>query len=279
MVAMRSPGIELSIANDIDRARKILHRKKVLVLTGAGISTDSGIPDYRGAGRVERHPLSYDEFMGSETNRARYWARSYVGWHRMAQAEPNPGHHSLALAEQHGQIQHIITQNVDGLHQKAGATKVLELHGRLDRVLCTGCGEILSRAELDGRIHALNPAFETSSEIEFSPDGDAEIETPKNFRVPNCLGCGAHFKPDVVFFGEQVPKHRVALAEQELASAQALLVAGSSLTVNSGLRLVKLAHQRNLPIVIVNIGPTRADNIADAKLEGSTTTVLEAILD
>lgn len=223
---------------------------------------------------MQKHPLSFDEFMGSGHNQARYWARSYVGWHRIASAQPNPGHRALSEAEARQKIFHIITQNVDGLHQKAGSNNVVELHGRLDRVLCTGCGDILSRGELDGRIFALNPDFGPEQDIEFSPDGDAEIEPPKNFRVPSCGICGAHYKPDVVFFGEQVPRERVDLAEELVQQAQAVVVAGTSLTVNSGLRLVKLAKKNNLPIVILNLGDTRADALADVKLNASTTELL-----
>ena len=275
---MFSPEIDSALLFGLEHAQKLLSGKKVVALTGAGISTSSGIPDYRGEGRVQKHPLTFDQFMTSPQNQARYWARSYVGWHRINKAEPNAGHQALALAEATGAISHIITQNVDGLHQKAGSKKVIELHGRLDRVLCTGCGEILSRAELDGRIHALNPDFVELDKVEFSPDGDAEIEPPKNFRVPNCLSCGSHFKPDVVFFGEQVPRDRVSFAEQQIQSAEAVLVAGSSLTVNSGLRLVKQAKKAQLPVVIVNLGETKADSIADVKLNGSTTTLLQELL-
>ena len=275
---MLSPDFDSALLFGLEHAQKLLAGKRVLVLTGAGISTSSGIPDYRGEGRVQKHPLTFDQFMTSAQNQARYWARSYVGWHRINQAEPNAGHIALAEAEKRGSLAHIITQNVDGLHQKAGSKQVLELHGRLDRVLCTGCGEILSRAELDGRIHALNPDFKELDKVEFSPDGDAEIEPPKNFRVPSCLSCGSHFKPDVVFFGEQVPKDRVSFAEQQVQHAQAILVAGSSLTVNSGLRLVKQAKKLGLPVVIVNLGETKADQIADVKLNGSTTELLGELL-
>lgn len=273
-----SKSLDSALLFGLEHAQKLLAGKRVLVLTGAGISTSSGIPDYRGEGRVQKHPLTFDQFMTSAQNQARYWARSYVGWHRINQAEPNAGHIALAEAEKRGSLAHIITQNVDGLHQKAGSKQVLELHGRLDRVLCTGCGEILSRAELDGRIHALNPDFKELDKVEFSPDGDAEIEPPKNFRVPSCLSCGSHFKPDVVFFGEQVPKDRVSFAEQQVQHAQAILVAGSSLTVNSGLRLVKQAKKLGLPVVIVNLGETKADQIADVKLNGSTTELLGELL-
>ena len=262
----------------LEQARELLSGKQVLALTGAGISTDSGIPDYRGAGRVPRHPLTFDDFMGSKQNQARYWARSYVGWNRIERAQPNAGHLALATAEQRGRVFSVITQNVDGLHQKAGSHKVLELHGRLDRVLCTGCGDILSRPEMDARISQLNPEVNRFQDVEFTPDGDAEVEVGKNFRVPDCGFCGAHYKPDVVFFGEQVPLSRVETAEGLLNQAEALLIAGTSLTVNSGLRLVKRAQKRGIPIVIVNQGETKADLIANVKLSASTSNLLGAIL-
>lgn len=272
-----TPEFDSALQFGLEHAQQLLRGKKTLVLTGAGISTSSGIPDYRGEGRVRKHPLTFDEFMGSGQNQARYWARSYVGWHRIASALPNPGHQALSEAEATGKIFHIITQNVDGLHQKAGSKNVVELHGRLDRVLCTGCGDILARSELDGRIFALNPDFVVREQIEFSPDGDAEIEPPKNFRVPDCGICGGHYKPDVVFFGEQVPLARVQFAEQLVMQAQAVVVAGSSLTVNSGLRLVKQAKKLNLPVVILNLGDTRADAFADVRLNASTTELLKEL--
>ena len=275
---MPSESISSAMEYGVEQARDLLRGKAVLALTGAGISTDSGIPDYRGEGRVVRHPLTFDDFMGSKQNQARYWARSYVGWSRVEKAVPNPGHLALAQAELSGRVFSIITQNVDGLHQKAGSKKVLELHGRLDQVLCTGCGDILSRPELDARIATLNPEINRSQDVEFTPDGDAEVEVGKNFRVPECGFCGAHYKPDVVFFGEQVPLSRVENAEGLLNSAEAVLVAGTSLTVNSGLRLVKRAQKRGIPIVIVNLGDTRADLFANVKLSASTSNLLEAIL-
>ena len=275
---MPSESISSAMEYGVEQARNLLRGKAVLALTGAGISTDSGIPDYRGEGRVVRHPLTFDDFMGSKQNQARYWARSYVGWSRVEKAVPNPGHLALAQAELSGRVFSIITQNVDGLHQKAGSKKVLELHGRLDQVLCTGCGDILSRSEFDSRIAKLNPEVNRSQDVEFTPDGDAEVEVGKNFRVPDCGSCGAHYKPDVVFFGEQVPLSRVEAAEGLLNSSEAVLVAGTSLTVNSGLRLVKRAQKRGIPIVIVNLGDTRADLFANVKLSASTSNLLEAIL-
>lgn len=270
-----NPDTQLGV---IQKARELLASKELLVVTGAGISTDSGIPDYRGAGRVEKHPLTFDEFMGSKANQARYWARSYVGWSRVALAEPNLGHFALAQAERLGIVQKIITQNVDGLHQRSGSKSVLELHGRLDRVICSGCGDILSRNELDARISFLNPDVYQDQNVEYTPDGDAEVEVGQNFRVPDCGACGAHFKPDVVFFGEQVPLMRVQESQEAVDLAEAVLVAGTSLTVNSGLRLIKRAQKRGIPIVIVNLGETRGDHMATLKLQGSTSKLLKEIL-
>lgn len=271
-------SLPIALSYGIAQARDLLADKRLVVLTGAGVSTDSGIPDYRGAGRVQRHPLTFDEFMGSAEHQARYWARSYVGWNRVANASPNDAHRSIAAAESAGRIFQVITQNVDGLHQKAGSKAVLELHGRLDRVLCSTCGDILSRNELDARIQLLNPELNQNPQVEFTPDGDAEVEVPRNFRVPACGLCGAHYKPDVVFFGEQVPKDRVQSAEAAITRAQAVLVAGTSLTVNSGLRLVKLAKNNSVPVVIVNLGETKGDSLADVRLNGSAASILEALL-
>ena len=275
---MQQPEFPLALSYSIAHAKNLLRDKRILVLTGAGVSTDSGIPDYRGAGRVQKHPLTFDQFMGSAQNQARYWARSFVGWNRVANAEPNLAHLALAEAEKQERIFQIITQNVDGLHQRAGSRSVLELHGRLDRVLCSSCGDILSRNELDGRIRSLNPKLSQDLSVEFSPDGDAEVEVPKDFRVPACGICGSHYKPDVVFFGEQVPKERVLRAEAAVESAEAVLVAGTSLTVNSGMRLIKKAKARSVPLVIVNQGETRADSISDAKLNGSAGQILQGLL-
>ena len=273
---MSNPQLSPAISYSVEHAKSLLSGKRVLALTGAGISTDSGIPDYRGEGRVQKHPLTFDEFMGSERNRARYWARSFVGFRRIEKAQTNPGHIALAQAESSDQIMGSITQNVDGLHQKAGSQNVIELHGRLDQIACVGCGIRISRTEMDDLILKLNPLLSKSQEVEFSPDGDAEIEVAEDFKVPNC-SCGLHFKPDVVFFGEQVPKTRVELAESWVAQAEAVLVAGSSLTVNSGLRLVKQAINQGKPAVVVNLGPTKADSLVSVKINHSTSAVLREI--
>ena len=274
----QSDALSVAVQYTVDYARERLAGKKILALTGAGLSTDSGIPDYRGKGRVERHPMTFDTFLGSREAQVRYWARSYVGWSRIAQAEPNSGHFALATAESTGRVQAIITQNVDGLHQRAGSRQVLELHGRLDQVRCLGCSARMSRSDMDVLLRQLNPDVSKDSSIEFSPDGDAEVSVAESFQIPSCPECSGVLKPDVVFFGESVPVQRVTSANELLAASDALLVAGSSLTVNSGLRLAKMAARSNKPVVIVNIGPTKADDLALAKIEANTSTVLERLL-
>ena len=271
-------ALSAASAYGIDFARTQLSGKKLLLLTGAGISTDSGIPDYRGEGRVARHPMTYDAFMGSHEARIRYWARSYVGWSRIAEARPNAGHLAVAKAESAGRIQQIITQNVDGLHQAAGARSVVDLHGRLDRVICTNCKKLMKRTDMDLILRELNPSVRKDQTIEFSPDGDAEIEAAADFRIADCPSCGGILKPDVVFFGENVPIERAEFAMQQLEAADALLIAGTSLTVNSGMRFARSAAKSGKPIVIVNLGPTKADELALAKIEANTSLALERLL-
>ncbi len=262
----------------IDFAREKLAGKKVLALTGAGLSTDSGIPDYRGAGRVARHPMTYDIFMGSHEAQVRYWARSFIGWNRIAEAEPNRGHFALAQAESLGKVFQIITQNVDQLHQKSGSRNVIDLHGRLDQVRCTNCTQVINRMHMDQLLTELNPQITRSGDFEFTPDGDAEVEAAEGFQVPACPDCNGVLKPDVVFFGESVPTQVVETAMKRLDEADALLVAGTSLTVNSGLRFARRAARANKPIVIVNIGATKADELATAKIEANTSLALEGLL-
>jgi len=272
-------SVELSEAAEysIEVARQRLAGKRIFALTGAGLSTDSGIPDYRGEGRVARHPMTYDTFMGSFEAQQRYWARSYVGWSRIAIAKSNQGHFAIASAEASGQISFLVTQNVDGLHQQAGSKKVVDLHGRLDRVICLSCKKLITRQEMDSLLEELNPNISKDANVEFTPDGDAEVEGTSEFKVPNC-SCGGKYKPDVVFFGESVPVDRVEKSMQELEAADAILVAGSSLTVNSGYRFARQAAKTGKPIVMVNIGPTRADVIASAKIEANTSIALERLL-
>jgi NAD-dependent SIR2 family protein deacetylase len=270
--------LSAAAAYSLDYARELLSGKNVLALTGAGISTDSGIPDYRGEGRVARHPMTFDSFMGSHDAQIRYWARSYVGWSRINEARPNLGHIALAKAERAGKLSHLITQNVDGLHQSAGSKKVVDLHGRLDRVICMNCKSLISRGQMDLLLQSLNPEVRKDINVEFTPDGDAEIEATANFKVPQCQKCGGVLKPDVVFFGENVPAERAEFAISCLDQADALLVAGTSLTVNSGLRFARAAAKADKPIVIVNLGPTKGDELASAKIEVNTSLALERLL-
>jgi NAD-dependent SIR2 family protein deacetylase len=273
-----SPALSAAAQYGVDFVRERLAGKKLLLLSGAGLSTDSGIPDYRGEGRVARHPMTFDNFMGSHEAQVRYWARSFVGYSRIALAKPNAGHFAIARAESLGQITRIITQNVDGLHQAAGARKVIELHGSLGRVRCMKCGVLMSRTDMDALLTQLNPTITKSDSYEFSPDGDAEVVVAENFQVPACPNCGGVLKPDVVFFGENVPLERVNDSMASLDAADALLVAGTSLSVNSGMRFARQAAKTGKPIVIVNLGPTKADELALAKIEANTSLVLERLL-
>ncbi len=238
----------------------------VLVLSGAGISTDSGIPDYRGAnGSLRRYtPMTYQTFVSDDAARRRYWARSHLGWRRFAAALPNAGHHAVGRLQQAGLVSGVVTQNVDGLHQAAGAVDVIDLHGRLDRVICLSCRSTTPRARLDARLRAANPAFDVDV-VAMNPDGDAEIPDDElaGFAVVGCASCGGVLKPDVVFFGENVPRPTVDHCFELTAAARLLLVLGSSLTVLSGYRFVRRAAKLGVPVAIVNQGTTRGDAEAD----------------
>jgi NAD-dependent SIR2 family protein deacetylase len=254
----------------------------VVVLSGAGLSTESGIPDYRGpSGASRRHtPMTYQSFVGDPAARHRYWARSFLGWRQIAGARPNAGHRAIAELQQDGRVGAIITQNVDGLHQAAGARDVVELHGGLDRVLCLACGRPEPRRGLDARLQAANRAF-TAAATTINPDGDVALEDHElaAFRMVDCLGCGVGpLKPDVVFFGENVPKPRVEKCYAAVEAAGALLVLGSSLTVLSGLRFVRHAAKHGIPIAIVNQGPTRGDDLADVRVDAPLGSTLAALV-
>ena len=245
----------------------------VVVLSGAGLSTESGIPDYRGpTGRARRaEPMTYQTFVGSATARQRYWARSHVGWRHVARATPNAGHRAVAELERRGLISGIITQNVDGLHTAAGARQVIELHGRLDRVLCLSCGQRSDRDDLDERLSAANAgwATEAAERAVINPDGDAVLDDTltAGFQVVSCRDCDGVLKPDVIFFGENVPRPRVDDCYGLVSQAGALVVLGSSLTVMSGFRFVREAAKLDIPVVIVNQGSTRGDELATATLD------------
>ncbi|WP_448674399.1 NAD-dependent protein deacetylase [Pseudoxanthomonas mexicana] len=242
----------------------ITAHRRLFVLTGAGCSTGSGIPDYRDEqGAWKRTPpVTYQAFVGDRITRRRYWARSLVGWPRIAQAQPNAAHRALAALEAQGRCSQLLTQNVDGLHQAAGSRAVIDLHGRLDAVVCLGCGALSSRADVQRRLAEANPAW-AGLAAGAAPDGDADLEDRDfaTFQVPACDACGGMLKPDVVFFGENVPRTRVDAAMARLAQADGMLVVGSSLMVYSGLRFVHAAVRAQIPVAAVNLGRTRADDL------------------
>ena len=282
----------------------------VAVLSGAGLSTESGIPDYRGpSGQARRagQPMTYQAFTGSAEARQRYWARSHLGWRHITGATPNPGHRAVATLERAGLVGGIITQNVDGLHQAAGASSVTELHGSLHRVVCLSCWERSPREELDARLRAANPGWARgfpaadgaagaggasgrfgggrcgrgdgagAVEPAVNPDGDVALEETSGFVVVDCISCGGVLKPDVVFFGENVPRPRVASCFEVVSGSSALVVLGSSLTVMSGLRYVRHAASVGVPVVIVNQGATRGDSLAAATLDAPLGAALTAV--
>jgi NAD-dependent SIR2 family protein deacetylase len=264
---------------EVETAWQHLVGRRVVVLTGAGLSTDSGIPDYRGPDAPPRKPMMYGEFVSGDAARRRYWARSFVGWQHLRGAVPNDGHRALVDLERCGVVSALITQNVDGLHCDAGSRTVIELHGRIRDVICLSCGAWCSREELHELLTVLNPEFATHSEVAIAPDGDAVISAVDSFVVAPCASCGGVLKPDVVFFGEEVPKPRVQRCYAYVDEAEALLVAGSSLAVFSGLRFVRRAHERGIPIVIVNRGATRGDELATVKVDGGCSETLTAFAD
>jgi NAD-dependent SIR2 family protein deacetylase len=256
----------------------LLARGPTLLLTGAGVSTDSGIPDYRGpeTRRRARNPVQHREFVRSAAARQRYWARSMLGWPRFSAARPNVGHQVLAQLEQAGHALGLVTQNVDSLHQAAGSQQLIELHGALRVTRCLTCATQLPRAELQGALAAENPDF-VQRYAELAPDGDAELpdELVASFRVVDCPDCGGALRPDVVFFGENVPRPRVDAAFALLARAASLLVVGSSLAVYSGLRFVHHAQKHGIPVAILSLGPTRGDGCASLRLDaGASPTLL-----
>ncbi len=267
-----------AVSTDLSALVDLLRGLRFAVLTGAGISTDSGIPDYRGPHSPQRTPMTYDQFVSDEAFRRHYWARNHVGWQHMRATRANAGHEALAQLEDRGLVTGVITQNVDLLHQAAGSTRVIDLHGHYNEVICLSCGLVLSRTELDRMLTALNPDFtEAVADVEIAPDADAVIASTEGFRVQPCPRCGGILKPNIVYFGENVPKERVAAAFELVDQSEALLVAGSSLTVMSGLRFVRRAHRDRRPVAIVNHGPTRGDELADVRLDAGTSPTLRAL--
>jgi NAD-dependent SIR2 family protein deacetylase len=263
-------GLAGAPADPVREIAGLLGPGGVVVLSGAGLSTESGIPDYRGPTGLARRaePMTYQAFTGAAAARQRYWARSHLGWRHIARAAPNRGHEAVAELERRGLLSAIITQNVDGLHQAAGAQDVIELHGSLSRVICLRCGERTPRDELDQRLRAANPDWAAQAQ-QVNPDGDAVLddEATGQFQVVDCLRCAGALKPDVIFFGENVPPGRVAECYALVSEARALLVLGSSLTVMSGYRFVRHAARLGIPVAIINQGPTRGDAQATLRLD------------
>ena len=270
-------------ASATDRLAGLLGPGGVCVLSGAGLSTESGILDYRGpSGALRtRLPMTIAEFRGSRAARQRYWARAHIGWRRISTAQPNAGHRAVAELQQAGVVGGIITQNVDGLHQAAGARDVIELHGTLGRVVCLECGARSARDALDERLRAANPDLDWAAVATSNPDGDVELadEQVTEFRLVGCETCGSDvLKPDVVFFGENVPLSRVQRCFELVDDAASLLVLGSSLSVMSGLRFVHRAGEKRIPVAIVNRGATRGDPLADLKIDATLGEVLPALV-
>jgi NAD-dependent SIR2 family protein deacetylase len=262
-------------------ARWIGDRRRLVVLTGAGCSTESGIPDYRDeTGAWKRpSPMTYQDFTGSPEARRRYWARAAIGWQRMRSVQPGRAHRALALLEQAGLVNCLITQNVDGLHQRAGSQRVIDLHGRIDTVQCLACGQTLKREQVQSGLEAANPGW-SALPAAAAPDGDAVIEEAacERFTLIDCPSCGGILKPAVVFFGESVPAEVVQKAYAAVEGADGLLVVGSSLMVYSGYRFVRTALERGVSIALLNRGRTRADAEASIKIEAACGEVLEAVV-
>ena len=271
-------------ADAVTHAAQVLAGRRIAVLTGAGISTDSGIPDYRGPDSPPRRPMTFQQFVGDPAFRRTYWARNHVGWRHVHRTLPNPGHEAIARLEARGVVVGVITQNVDRLHLAAGSRRVVELHGSYADVVCLACGARTTRAALAERLEALNPGFAEAHDVpdvEIAPDADAVVAATAGFRVADCERCGGVLKPDITYFGEQVPRERVAAAFALVDDADALLVAGSSLAVLSGRRFVTHVARAGRPVVVVNRGVTRSDAVATVKVDAGTSeslTRLERLL-
>jgi NAD-dependent SIR2 family protein deacetylase len=261
----------------------LLAGRRVAVLTGAGISTDSGIPDYRGPDSPPSNPMTIGQFTSDAVFRQRYWARNHVGWRHMDNTQPNAGHRALASLQHAGVVTGVITQNVDLLHTKAGSANVINLHGTYAQVICLSCGHTMSRAVLAEELEALNPGFIERAEaiggLAVAPDADAVVADTTSFHYLDCPRCAGMLKPDIVYFGESVPKDIVAQAYSLVDQAEALLVAGSSLTVFSGYRFVRHAAALGIPVTIVNRGPTRGDDLATVKVDGGCSELLVLLSD
>jgi NAD-dependent SIR2 family protein deacetylase len=261
----------------------LLQGRRLVVLTGAGMSTDSGIPDYRGPDSPPSNPMTIRQFISDPAFRQRYWARNHLGWRHMDETLPNAGHRALAALEHAGVVSGVITQNVDLLHTKAGSRTVINLHGTYAQVICLDCGHTMSRAALADQLEAANPGFveraAAVSGIAVAPDADAVVSDTASFRIIDCSSCGGMLKPNIVYFGENVPKDRVEQAYSLVDQADALLVAGSSLTVYSGYRFVRHAAAHRIPVAIINRGRTRGDDLATVKVDNGCSPMLALLAD
>lgn len=270
-------ALDPAVAPLVDEAERLLAGRRIAVLTGAGVSTDSGIPDYRGEGAPVRRPMTFQTFLADARARQRYWAGSHLGWRFFASAGPNAGHRALADLELGGVVNGVITQNVDGLHLQAGSRHVVDVHGSIDRVRCLSCGQFFAREDIAARMTRDNPWLAEPENVKLNPDGDVDIDAVDEMIVPQCTVCDGMLKPDVVFFGEFVPTTKFTEAAALIRSADALLIAGSSLVVNSGIRLLEQAVKRRMPIVILNRGVTKGDSRATLKVDAGTSEVLVAL--
>ncbi|XP_078104760.1 NAD-dependent protein lipoamidase sirtuin-4, mitochondrial [Sander vitreus] len=278
------PACSTTDAHSLELLQDFVSRaRRLFVISGAGLSTESGIPDYRSEGvglyaRTDSRPMQYAEFVRSAKSRQRYWARNFLGWPQFSTHQPNSAHKALQRWEERGKLHWLVTQNVDALHSKAGQKRLTELHGCSHRVMCLGCGSISAREELQTRFIALNPDWRAQTGG-VAPDGDVFIEDEQvlHFRVPSCEQCGGILKPEVTFFGDSVNKATVQFVHDRLGESDAVLVAGSSLQVYSGYRFLLAAHDRKISVAILNIGPTRADHLAELKVSGRCGEVLSVI--
>ena len=267
---------------DLTAVVELLAGRRWTALTGAGISTDFGIPDYRGPDSPPRNPMTYQQFVGDAAFRRHYWARNHVGWRHMRSTAPNAGHRALAELERAGLVVGVITQNVDLLHQAAGAHNVIDLHGHYDAVVCLNCRTQFTRTQIHETLDELNPGFAQTAQVqdaEIAPDADAVINSTEGFVVADCPVCGGMLKPDIVYFGENVPKDRVQRAYDMVDDGEVLVVLGSSLAVMSGLRFVRHAAKNGKPVIIVTRGETRGDDLATIKLVAGTSEVLQGLLE
>ncbi|RWZ51784.1 NAD-dependent deacetylase [Labedella phragmitis] len=269
---------DTSIAG-VERAIELLDGRVSVFLTGAGVSTDSGIPDYRGEGAPKRTPMNVGQFLLDEAFRRRYWAGSHRGWRRFASVTPNDGHRAIARLEAADLSVGVVTQNVDGLHVRAGSRRVVDLHGSMEQVRCLTCGQMFSRESIAERMVEQNPGFDLAEDEELGPDGDAIVSGIDSFDIPACTVCGGILKPDIVFFGEFIPRDKFEEATQLVSSADVLVIAGSSLVVNSGIRLLEQARRARKPVVIVNRGVTKGDSRATVRIDAGASETLSAIAD